>query len=204
MNIESLHAERASAEKAVETAQVALGQAIRSGNDANREKAAESLLEAQATVAALSAEITAVEAAEREEQRLAAEKAEREAEKELKARLRAAEKDLSKMRKAGAKIDTALAALDTALHDMDTECKAYLATHESLGVHQSFKDWINLRGWIRPVSSYLLYRSYPELRRHIKQGYSDHWSGLTEEVVPDISVVLVGRRKPAKPAKADA
>lgn len=203
MSTEALIAERASAEKATEGAQIALGQAVRSGDDAGRRKAAETLMEAQATVAAISAEIAAVEAADREEQRIAAEKAEREAEERLKARLGAAEKDLSKLRKGGAKIDTALASLDKALRDMDDECKAYLAEHESLGVHQSARDWVNCRGWVRPVQSHLLYRGHPELRRSLRQKYSDHWAGNTEESVPCISTILVGRRKP-KTEKASA
>ncbi len=196
---ETLIAERDAATAALAAAKLELGQAIRANADGDRAQAAQKVTEADAALTAINFEIEALRVAEADAASKAQEEADKEAERVLAARLKAAEADLAKLRKAGGKVDKALADLDAAMRAMDATAKAYLAEHEALGVHQAFKDWANRQGWVRPIAAYILYRGNADLRRYMRNAYIDHFAGNVRENVPDFSSVLTGRRK--KPVK---
>lgn len=178
-----------------EAAKVALGQAIRAGNEKAKAAAATRMAEADAVVASLRAELGAVEAADRMTAQEDQDRADRESERKLKEALDAAEQDLKKVRAAAVAVDKALSDLDDAMANMDGCAKHFIQTHGGIGIHPNAADWLNLRGWARPVASHLLYRSRSEIRQRLRDGYTDFSGGSVENSVPDFTAVLVGRKR---------
>ena len=188
-------AERDAAQSAVAAMLVSRGRALINGGAAADDQHGE-LAAAQERLARLNADLEAVEAAQAEQSRADQEAAEKRAEAELRKRLKAAEDDLEGIREAGGEIDAALEALKDALANMDARASQYVASHDSLGLHESARNWMLLRGWTRPVAAWLLYKSPQALRNKLRDGYTD-WSSAkgVSGSVPDFTAIMTGRKK---------